>query len=91
MGVRPALLEGWLQQKYPGLSLQHQRRTACSLSSDMPPGTESNFTGSSRPKSRLDPRYAYRSGSDHEFMGARASIQSCRSAGGICACKWHDA
>jgi hypothetical protein len=24
-------------------------------------------------------------------MGVRASIQSCRSACGICACKWHDA
>jgi hypothetical protein len=24
-------------------------------------------------------------------MGVRASIQSCRSACGICTCKWHDA
>src|ERR1700681_1989243 len=39
----------------------------------------------------LDPRYAYKGGTDHEFMGVRASIQSCRSACGICTYKWHDA
>jgi hypothetical protein len=91
MGVRPALLEGWLQQKYPGLSLQHQRQIACSFPRTCHREQNRILQGRRGRRDISDPRYAYKSGTGHEFMGVRASIQSCRSACGICTCKWHDA
>ena len=91
MGVRPALLEGWLQQKHPGLSLQHQRQIACSFPRTCHREQNRILHGRRGRRDILEPRHAYKSGTDHEFMGVRASIQSCRSACGICTYKWHDA
>jgi hypothetical protein len=52
-------LGGLVAAKISKSVVQHQRRIACSFPRmDMPSEKESNFTGSSRPKSRLDPRYA---------------------------------